>query len=80
MVTDYHYPNEISLKPTTLEKLKLSMRQRTYYNEKNINSLNLFLENIEDLKVYQRQRFHDSLMADGLGKGAGRKIYRVLSD
>ena len=80
MVTDYHYPNEISLKPTTLEKLKLSMRHRTYYNEKNINSLNLFLENIEDLKVYQRQRFHDSLMADGLGKGAGRKIYRVLSD
>lgn len=56
MVTDYYYPKGISDKAVTLEALFCSTGKRSYFNEKNTNSLDLFLDNMSKIQETQAER------------------------
>lgn len=72
MITDYHYPNKISDKEISIEKLIRSMGPRAYMNERNKNSLSLFLEKMSDLEKMQLRRLEEE--KNRPIKNAGRKI------
>lgn len=56
MVTDYKYPNGILEEEITLDELMESGKNKTYFNEKNSNSLSLFLENMCLFEKQKEQR------------------------
>ena len=56
MVTDYKYPSGIKEEKITLDELIESGKNKTYYNEKNSNSLSIYLENMSLLEKQKEQR------------------------
>lgn len=72
MITDYYYPNKISDKEISLEDLIRSMGPRAYMNERNKNSLNLFLEKMNELEKMQMRRLEKE--KNKPVKDAGQKI------
>jgi len=56
MITDYNYPMGIIEENTTVEEVLASLRGRTHYNERHINSLDLFLDNLEVFNTQKEER------------------------
>lgn len=76
MITDYEYPNKISDKEISIEALIRSMGPRAYMNERNKNSLNLFLEKMNELEKMQMDRLAEE--KNRPIKNAGQKIEEYI--
>jgi acetyltransferase-like isoleucine patch superfamily enzyme len=81
MVTDYKYPNGISEKQISLDQLAASSGSRAYYNEKNVNSMELFLENLPFLENLQKKRVNLTVHNTGNQSGkAGKRIHGIVQN
>lgn len=79
LITAYQYPEGISGNEISFENFLLSSGKRVYYNEKNINTLELFLDNIsklDDLKEKRKELV--SKCSDNLDGTVGQKIYETV--
>ena len=80
LVTDYDYPNKISEDNISLEHFMKTLCSRTYYIERNKNTLDLFLDNIEVLESQKEKRFQNlSELLENIDGLAGYRIYKYIS-
>lgn len=80
LVTDYHYPDNISNEKITLDSFMKALYARTYYIERNINTLDLFLDNLDELDVQKEKRFQNlSTIIENIDGLAGYRIHRYIS-
>lgn len=56
LVTDYSYPSGINQDEITLEAFLDSGKNKTYYSERNINTLSLYLSNLDVLERLRENR------------------------
>ena len=78
LVTAYTYPDGISKQEITLDDFIRSSGSRTYYNEKNANSLDLFLSHLVQLDALREKRI--ALMkkiSNNLDGTVGSQIYNM---
>jgi len=80
MITAYDYPGEISKDKISKEDFYNSLGGRTYYKEKNVNALNVFLENYEEIADMKEHRLQViSRHLDNLDGTVGTKIYEYVT-
>jgi hypothetical protein len=78
MITDYSYPDGISENMVSFDQLTASMGTRIYYSERNVNSFELFLEELSSLKDIQKERMALTAEIAGCMDGtAGETIYEI---
>ena len=76
MITSYQYPYGISEEKIAKEDFYDSIANRSYYKEEHINSLQLFLENFEEICTFKEHRLKViTRCLDNLDGSVGRKIY-----
>lgn len=79
MITDYHYPDGISNEKISKDEFYQSIGNRTYYKEEHVNSLELFLDNYEEICSFKEQRIQRiSKCLDNLDGSVGDKIYSYV--
>lgn len=79
LITDYHYPEQISEKEISLEDFIKTATLRLMYNERNINSLDLFLDNIDVFIGQKDERIkRQSIRMENLDGTVGRLIYESV--
>lgn len=78
MITDYYYPDGISNQTITMETLYHSMGNRLYFNEKDVNSLELFLDNLSEIREVQAERLiYLKQVTDNIDGTVGSKIHAL---
>jgi hypothetical protein len=78
MVTDYYYPKGISEQTISMEALYYSMGNRLYFNEQNSNSLELFLDNMLEIREKQEERLiYLNQITDNIDGTVGDKIHAL---
>lgn len=81
MVTAYKYPEGISDKNITVEELLNSSGNRMYYNEKNVNALGVFLDNLERFQELRDRRIElASQCTYNIDGTVGKKIYDYIKN
>lgn len=79
MMMDYLYPNQTSNEVINIEELISKATCRMLYTERNINSLELFLDNIDLLETQKEERISkQSIRMDNLDGTVGKKIYEYV--
>lgn len=79
LVTAYDYPAGISETEISKEDFYRSIGKRMYYKEENINTLQLFLDNYDEIKTFREQRLEIiSKILENLDGTVGEKIYNYV--
>lgn len=75
----YYYPKGMSTEEITLTDLNNSRTKRMVYVETNIHSLELFIQNIDVLRLQSGEQIESqSMIADNLNGTVGSKIYSFI--
>lgn len=81
MITAYGYPSGISEERITKENFYNSIQNRTYYKEEHVNSLQLFLDNFDEISTFKEHRLMViARCMDNLDGSVGEKIYRHITE
>lgn len=81
MIMDYLYPQRISDKCISLEDILSTASARLLYAERNINSLDLFLTNIDVFEAQKEERISkQSIRMNNLDGTVGEKIYQYIKE
>lgn len=81
MVTEYNYPKGISENEISKQDFYDSIGNRTFYREKHINSLRIFLENYDEIQTFESDRLEKiSRWLMNLDGTAGAKIYDYVKN
>lgn len=81
MITAYQYPSGISEEKITKEEFYDSIQRRSYYKEEHINSLQLFLDNFDEIATFREHRLEViARCLDNLDGSVGEKIYRCAME
>ena len=76
LLTAYDYPAGIAEAEISKEDFYRSIGKRMYYKEENINTLQLFLDNYDEIKTFREQRLEViSKILENLDGTVGEKIY-----
>lgn len=81
MLTDYNYPDGLSTAQITKEEFYLSLGNRFYYKENNINALEMFLDNYEEISTFKTHRLEViEKRLDNMDGTVGAKIYTYMTN
>lgn len=81
MIMDYLYPKRISMKEITISELLEQDSLRMLYRERNINSLELFLENMSEIEIRNEERkARQSIRMNNLDGTVGDKIFDYVKE
>lgn len=79
MVTSYGYPKGISKKQATLDAVLATQKDKLHFKEKNVNSLELYLDHLPAFADMEKQRMVVARkLANNLDGSVGRKILHFV--
>ena len=79
MIMDYRYPEQISEKPVTAQDIIDNSPDGVLYVERNLNSLEIFLQELDFLMKLKNDRIKlQSKMIKNLDGTIGDEIYRFI--